>query len=74
MSWQSSFGEDKNLLTVPGIEKRLLSRAPLSTVTTPNKASVHTALLFLEGASALTVGEDRGQRVADSDVYEEPQR
>jgi hypothetical protein len=31
------FGEDKNLLTVPGIEKRLLSRAHLATVSTQKK-------------------------------------
>jgi len=63
MPWHSSFGEDKKLLAVPGIEKRLLSRPPLAAVTTPNKVLVHRALSFLEGASALTVGEDRGSPI-----------
>ena len=57
--WHSSFGEDKILSTVPGVEKRLLSHASLALVIEPNKVLLHTALSFLEGPSALTEGEDR---------------
>jgi len=42
--WQRSFEEDKNLLTLPGVENGLLSCAPLATVTTTNKVLVHKAL------------------------------